>query len=1147
MNNLFIALAREAGLEAYMVRVFRDIDNGYVGEHRVVGIVTNDNRLILVDLTWYGSFDVLYKDYLLLDDKQNLSYYLTGFNRLQQEMEPFLQASLKLFPKNELTLLFMAQRAIRRKTANEAESYLNQVPDYSKGFSHYWTNLYDLEKRLKKDNQKALSILKESENYVSNAHDLLERRGDLERELGNHDQAIKYYKKAIQAYPLDGSNAWIKIAYLEMEKKNYSSAITAYRNSLAFSMTDEGKSTAWLGIALNEGKRKNYQAAIAAYQKSLAYDNPKVKKSDVFILIGEAWRKIASIEEKRKNYDAAIAAYRQSLEYGNDHDRKNNKKLAELYQLKKDYHAALEYYIKAAIQGDASAQYNLALMYKNGEGVTQNYQEAVKWYEKAEPNYGKNKSMLFNNLGVSYKALGQFQKAEQYFLKAIQEDDKYILPLLKLGKLYQKQERWDEANKAFEQALSISPLKVSTLKAVLKNYESQGKIEQGFQILEPIVRAQKEKARNPLWEKLGSFADVNGKNNKALEYYLEISPHYVAKNKLSHRIALICEKLGQPENAEAYHKQAVKEDASNVSSVLGLANFYRNQKRWQEAKALYEQALRISVEYRTVIGVLKYYAEQNKWQDGFEKLEPIIAKQKKQANLWSIMGDMAKDYGYYKQAETYYLKAVQSETSQDYSHHIKLATLFQNQKRWEEANNVYEQAINISMDYSTVEAFLNNYYEQNKLQQGFEELEAIISKQKEFKNSLWGTIGDVTLNNFGLYQRAVDYYLKARAENDKAEQNLNGVQIIMILDRSILSSNIAFCYDKLNQLPKAEDNYLQAIQEKGKNIFPNQNIVYLYTKQKKWDKAKQVIDTLNALAPNNHEAYALYGHYYVEKGERDKAREWYLKSLENKKNITALAGLFDISNEVEQEAIAEESLKAFPYNPSSHHMKSIVKLNERNYEQALAHIKNGRIWGEYNVYLLLQEAEILAILQRYEEVEQLIRSKEILLKSNQAYDYASGQYFPLKGDYTQGLSYLEKVQPSSDFFQDAALYRAYIYTQQEQYTKAIEILRFIAEKDKRNPWAWFYIAENYFLSHQIEKAEKACHEYRRLNPPDYRSQILTLYLAHVKKDETALKAAYKQIKAQPFFETSHLKKVFLLSDEFVQNLMQAAEVASIEK
>jgi len=44
---------------------------------------------------------------------------------------------------------------------------------------------------------------------------------------------------------------------------------------------------------------------------------------------------------------------------------------------------AFQEYMKAAEQGDAEAQHSLGLMYANGQGVTQDYKEAVKWYAKA--------------------------------------------------------------------------------------------------------------------------------------------------------------------------------------------------------------------------------------------------------------------------------------------------------------------------------------------------------------------------------------------------------------------------------------------------------------------------------------------------------------------------------------------------------------------------------------------------------------------------------------------------------------------------------------------------------------------------------------------------------------------------------------------
>ena len=47
---------------------------------------------------------------------------------------------------------------------------------------------------------------------------------------------------------------------------------------------------------------------------------------------------------------------------------------------RQDYVTAAKLMRVAAVQGNAKAQYNLGLMYDNGQGVTRDYKEAVKWY-----------------------------------------------------------------------------------------------------------------------------------------------------------------------------------------------------------------------------------------------------------------------------------------------------------------------------------------------------------------------------------------------------------------------------------------------------------------------------------------------------------------------------------------------------------------------------------------------------------------------------------------------------------------------------------------------------------------------------------------------------------------------------------------------
>jgi len=64
-----------------------------------------------------------------------------------------------------------------------------------------------------------------------------------------------------------------------------------------------------------------------------------------------------------------------------------------------DFATALRIFRQLAEQGDASAQYNLAFMYDNGRGVTQDYAEAMRWYRKAA---GQGEASAQYNLGVIF-------------------------------------------------------------------------------------------------------------------------------------------------------------------------------------------------------------------------------------------------------------------------------------------------------------------------------------------------------------------------------------------------------------------------------------------------------------------------------------------------------------------------------------------------------------------------------------------------------------------------------------------------------------------------------------------------------------------------------------------------------------------------
>jgi TPR repeat protein len=64
-----------------------------------------------------------------------------------------------------------------------------------------------------------------------------------------------------------------------------------------------------------------------------------------------------------------------------------------------DYATALRLWRSLAEQGDADAQYNLGVMYSNGDGVPRDYAEAMKWHRKAAEQGNGNAQF---NLGFMY-------------------------------------------------------------------------------------------------------------------------------------------------------------------------------------------------------------------------------------------------------------------------------------------------------------------------------------------------------------------------------------------------------------------------------------------------------------------------------------------------------------------------------------------------------------------------------------------------------------------------------------------------------------------------------------------------------------------------------------------------------------------------
>ena len=142
-------------------------------------------------------------------------------------------------------------------------------------------------------------------------------------------------------------------------------------------------------------------------------------------------------------------------------------KLAE-----KDFAAAHAIYLSLANQNDAKACYNLGLMYQDGDGVTKNLDEAVKWYSKsAELGYKEAQYTLGALVFQRQIHSISYPQAVTYYEQAAKQG--HVKSQLNLGMLYFRGDVIAQDLPAAVQWLSLA--------ASNNNSEAQGYMAQLYQ------------------------------------------------------------------------------------------------------------------------------------------------------------------------------------------------------------------------------------------------------------------------------------------------------------------------------------------------------------------------------------------------------------------------------------------------------------------------------------------------------------------------------------------------------------------------------------------------------------------------------------------------------------------------------------------
>lgn len=177
---------------------------------------------------------------------------------------------------------------------------------------------------------------------------------------------------------------------------------------------------------------------------------------DLYHEIGRVYREMGKYDLSLQNFQKALRLRPDFPDVQND--------LGTLYALMERYDLAIEYFQKAVdnlLYKTPDIAYNNMgrVYYKTGD-----YQKAINYYLraiKAFPNY----ATYHSNLGFAYEAVNRWDNAIEAYRESIRINTEYTIPYLRLGNIYYDLRMKKEARDILERLLALDKEGPHTLEA----------------------------------------------------------------------------------------------------------------------------------------------------------------------------------------------------------------------------------------------------------------------------------------------------------------------------------------------------------------------------------------------------------------------------------------------------------------------------------------------------------------------------------------------------------------------------------------------------------------------------------------------------------------------------------------------------------
>jgi tetratricopeptide (TPR) repeat protein len=390
---------------------------------------------------------------------------------------------------------------------------------------------------------------------------------------------------------------------------------------------------------------------------------------------------------------------------------------------------------------------------------------------KAAPN----EPAALNLLGTIRARQGRVREAENFFLRAIRGDAKYVGPHMNLAYLYTLRGQPQNTISELREVLLLDPRNAEALDRLARLLLARGEIDEGIKALEQAERSQPlsvallvllgdaylkkgnaanaEKRYQLILEEqsdntdavlgLAQVSQLKGDVNTALLYLARARKMVATSPDTLYRFALVAIGAGLYEEANTTLQAAVKLKPDDAAYFLALGNTWLKKPDLVDA----EQAFRLALQLqpgnpRTQMYLGYTLLEQKKYPEAREWLEKSLSQDKSIPETFYYLGQLAQQQSEDERAMELFRKAIELAPSYAFAH-AALGASYLRLRNYPLAQQELELSIKLDPGYAKAHYDLAVLFARLKNDQRAREEMQMVEKLKS-KNTKQSNEGDVS-------------------------------------------------------------------------------------------------------------------------------------------------------------------------------------------------------------------------------------------------------------------------------------------------------------------------------------------------------------------------------------------------------------------